>query len=116
MPRTTDTPVVLLYVHPLLGIGLADHLRVTTGIDVLAVPLRDRRAVAAALALAPRVVIYENASELDLADLARLAPDARLIDVSGAVAPAGALVPEQAAAPATEMLVDLVGQAYSAAG
>lgn len=117
MPRTTtETPVVLLYVHPLLGLGLADHLRLTTGVEVLAVPLCDTRAVEAALALAPRVVIYEDKPELDVAALAAAAPGARFVDVSGAVAPAGAFVPEQAAAPAAEMLVGIVDDAYATSG
>ena len=116
MPRTTDTPVVLLYVHPLLGLGLADHLRLTTGIEVLAVPLCDTRGVEAALALGPRVVIYEDKPELDVAVLAALAPGARFVDPNAAVAPAGAFVPEQAAAPAAEMLVDIVDRAYAVSG
>lgn len=117
MPSTTnETPVVLLYVHPLLGLGLADHLRLTTGVEVLAVPLCDTRAVVAALTLGPRVVIYEDTPELDVAALVALAPGARFVDVSGAVAPAGAFVPEQAAAPAAEMLVDIVDRAYAVSG
>lgn len=116
MPSTTDAPVVLLYVHPLLGLGLAEHLRHETGVDVLAVPLCDGRGVEAALALGPRVVVYEAVAELDLADLARRAPLAAFVDVSGAVAPAGALIPEQAAAPAADSIVDIVGRAYAVAG
>lgn len=116
MPSTTDTPVVLLYVHPLLGLGLADHLHLTTGVEVLAVPLHDTRAVVAALALGPRVVIYEDTPELDVAALAALAPGACLVDVSGAVAPPGAFVPEQSAAPAAELLVDIVDRAYALSG
>ena len=116
MPRTTDTPVVLLYVHPLLGLGLADHLQRATGVEVLAVPLCDARGVDAALALAPRVVIYEDSPELDLADLVRRAPGARFVDVSGAVAPAGAVVPEQGGAPAAEHIVGIVDDAYAVAG
>jgi hypothetical protein len=116
VPRTTDTPVVLLYVHPLLGLGLADHLRRATGIEVLAVPLCDTRAVEAALALGPRVVVYEDKDDLDMVELARRAPGARFVDVSGAVAPAGAFVPEQAAAPAAESIVEIVDRAYAVAG
>jgi hypothetical protein len=116
VPRTTDTPVVLLYVHPLLGLGLASHLRLTTGVDVLAVPLGDLRGVSSALALGPRVVIFEDKPGLDVGALADMAPGARFIDVSAAVAPAGALVPEQAPAPVAEMLVDIVDRAYAAAG
>jgi hypothetical protein len=106
--------VVLLYVHPLLG--LADHLRATTGIEVLAVPLCDLRGVSSALALGPRVVIYEDKPGLDVGVLADMAPGARFVDVSGAVAPAGAFVPEQSAAPAAEMLVDIVDAAYAVSG
>ena len=115
MPDSHEQPVVLLYVHPLLGQGLASHLRLTTGVEVLAVPADDPVAVDAALALQPLVVIFERCPELDPATLASRLCDATFVDVSGAVAPAGAVVPLQGGAPEPEALVRIVDHAYAAA-
>ncbi len=116
MPSQTTQPVVLLYVHALLGHGLANHLRLTTGIEVIAVPVCDVRGVEAALALHPRVVVFERSTELTEESLRDLVGDATLVDVSDAVSPAGAVVPEQGGAPQAEMIVQIVDHAYAVAG
>lgn len=115
MPGATDEPIVLLYVHALLGQGLADHLRAVTGLPVIAVPVSDAGAVDAALADRPRVVIFEQSSGVDELALRRRARQARLIDVSGAVAPAGCTVTEQGGAPAAETIVEIVDREYALA-
>jgi hypothetical protein len=116
MPSTTTQPVVLLYVHELLGAGLADHIRATTGVEVLAVPACEPLEVQAALARRPRVVIFERSAGIDEDVLAAIVRGATLIDVSDAVAPAGALVPEQGGAPRAETIVRIVDNAYALAG
>lgn len=78
-------PVVLLYVHPLLGEGIASHVQSETGVEVQAVSAADRNAVAKALAGDPRVIIYERSPIVESLDLAELAPHAVLIDVTDTV-------------------------------
>ena len=107
MPGDQTYPVVLLYVHPLLGEGIAAYVTGETGVAVQAVPVDDARAVAAALSAHPRVVIFERTAGIDLVDLTRQAPDAVLIDVSAAVT-TGPPVPEQGEAPAVEAIVHAV--------
>lgn len=107
MPGDQTYPVVLLYVHALLGEGIAAYVTGETGVAVQAVPVDDARAVAAALSAHPRVVIFERTAGIDLADLARQAPDAVLIDVSAAVT-TGPPLPEQGEPPAVEAIVHAV--------
>lgn len=101
------SPVVLLYVHPILGEGIAAYVTAETGVPVNAVSALDPAAVRTALAARPRVVIFERAAGVDLADLTCQAPGALLIDVSAAVT-TGTPVPEQASAPAVETIVHAV--------
>jgi len=115
VPDNHATPVVLLYVHALLGQGLAQHVSLATGLDVLAVPVRDTAAVSSALELHPRVVIFERFPGVDEETLRCLAVDAMLIDVSDAVAPAGSVVPAQGQPPQPEVIVALVDRAYASA-
>lgn len=107
MPGDQTYPVVLLYVHALLGEGIAAYVTGETGVAVRAVPAGDGGAVATALADHPRVVIFERAAGVDPADLARRAPGAVLIDVSAAVT-TGPPVPEQGEPPAVEAIVHAV--------
>ena len=113
MPDNLATPVVLLYVHALLGQGLAQHVHLATGLDVVAISAADASAVSSALELNPRVVIFERYPGLDESTLRFLAADAMLIDVSDAVAPAGSLVPSQGQPPQPEVIVALVDRAYA---
>ena len=111
MPGDPTDPVVLLYVHALLGEGIAAYVTGETGVAVRAVPPGvaggDGGAVADALAAHPRVVIFERSAGVDPADLSRRAPGAVLIDVSAAVT-TGPPVPEQGEPPAVEAIVHAV--------
>ena len=104
MPVDQSHPVVLLYVHALLGEGIASYVTAETGVPVHAVSALDHDAVVSALADHPRVVIFERAAGVELADLTCQAPGAVLIDVSGAVT-TGTPIPEQGQAPAVETIV-----------
>ncbi len=77
--------VVILYRHPLLGEGIGRIVLAETGAPVTVVPAGDRAAVAAALALAPAVIIVEGPQALSERDLAELDPGAVLIDVGAAM-------------------------------
>jgi hypothetical protein len=107
VPGDQTDPVVLLYVHALLGEGIAAYVTGETGVAVRAVPAVDAAAVAAALADHPRVVIFERSVGVDPDDLSRQAPGAVLIDVSAAVT-TGPPVPEQGEPPAVEAIVHAV--------
>lgn len=107
MPGDQTRAVVLLYVHALLGEGVAAYLTRETGIPVRAVPALDVTAVADALADRPRVVIFERAAGVGLEELARSAPDAVLLDVSDAVS-AGASPSGGTTTPDLEALVHAV--------
>jgi len=113
VPDTLAIPVVLLYVHALLGHGLAQHVREATGLDVVAVAADDTDAVRTALERRPRVVIFERCPGVDESSLRCLVTDAMLIDVSDAVAPAGSLIPTQGRPPQPEVIVALVDRAYA---
>jgi hypothetical protein len=77
--------VVVLYEHSLLGEGIASIVLAETGTRAIVVPAADRRAVEAAVAGGPAVVIFERSPQLGESDVARLAPHATLIDVSSAM-------------------------------
>jgi len=99
--------VALLYVHPILGEGIAAYLRESTDAEVTTACVDDGAAVAFALRLEPDVVVYESSPALSGADLARLVPLAELIDVSPATA-SGPKIPEQAGAPCIETIVQAI--------
>ena len=107
MPSSSAQRVALLYVHPLLGEGIAAYLRETTDAEVVTASVDDGAAVAYALQLRPDVVVYEDSPALGSAELARLVPDASLIDVSPATA-SGPKIPEQASAPCIETIVQAI--------
>jgi hypothetical protein len=113
VPGDQNHPVVLLYVHPILGEGIAAYVTAETGVPVQAVSALDREAVSTALSAEPRVVIFERAAGVDLADLTCQAPGALLIDVSAAVM-SGTPIPEQGQVPAVESIVHAVAGAGSA--
>lgn len=102
-----SSPVVLLYVHPILGEGIAAYVTAETGVPIRAVSVLDHDAVSSALSAKPRVVIFERSAGVDLDDLTCQAPGAVLIDVSAAALP-GTPIPEQGQAPAVESIVDAV--------
>jgi hypothetical protein len=113
VPGDLTSPVVLLYVHALLGEGIAAYVTSETGVPVRAVSALDRDAVSSALAGHPRVVIFERTAGVELADLTCQAPGAVLIDVSAAVT-AGQPIPEQGQAPGVESIVHAVSGAAMA--
>jgi hypothetical protein len=78
--------VVILYEHALLGEGIAKYLRAQLGVEVMIASGNDLEAVTSALAPGPAIVIFELSDTLRQLDLAALAPDADLIDVSTVVA------------------------------
>ena len=88
--------VVILCEHALLGEGIATRLRAQLGVEVRVVSASDLRAVTSALALGPGVVIFELTEPLEQVDLATLAPQAVLIDVSTVVTRGAALSPDAA--------------------
>ena len=98
---------VLLYVHPLLGEGIAAYVRAQTGATVAAIPVTDKAAVAHALLSDPSVVVFEESPGLGRDELSRLAPGATLIDVSAASA-SGDQIPAQGTAPCVETIVSAI--------
>jgi hypothetical protein len=85
--------VVVLSKLPLLGEGIAHDLRTRTGIEAIVASASDVQAVCDALATNPRVVVYERTSVIDDLPLARMVPDATLVDVTHAIA-AGSQAPQ----------------------
>ncbi|HET9654139.1 MAG TPA: hypothetical protein VFP72_02215 [Kineosporiaceae bacterium] len=73
-----------MYEHPLLGEGVARLIRVATGARVVAVAGEDPEALAAVLAVTPRVVIVERGSVLADLDLTVAAPGACVIELAAA--------------------------------
>lgn len=96
--------VALLYVHPILGEGIAAYLREAVDADLDVVDARDAGAVARALRAEPGIVVFEASPGLGHDELERLAPRAVLIDMSPATA-SGPRIPEQAGAPCIETIV-----------
>lgn len=93
MTDTAGGSVVILSKHPLLGEGIATDLATRTGVRATVAAANDPDAVCAALATHPAIVIYERTVVVDSLPLGRLAPGARLVDVTHAIA-AGAQAPQ----------------------
>ena len=89
-------PPVILYEHALLGEGIARYLLAEVGVVATVASALDPQAVISALALRPAVVIFEATGALLQLDLATLAPQAVLIDVSTVVARGSAISPDAA--------------------
>ena len=81
----TKQSVVILYEHALLGEGIARYLRANSGVEARIAPAHDLGAVTSALAFGPTVVIFELSEPVREFDLAALAPQSVLIDVSAVV-------------------------------
>jgi hypothetical protein len=94
-PPWDTARAVVVYEHSLLGEGIARVLASATGAQVLAVPGRDERVLAAVLAAGPHVVLVERGPLLDAVDVAAAAPAARVIDLDpitgGVAATSGAI-------------------------
>jgi hypothetical protein len=82
MASEAQRQVVIIYEYALLGEGIASYVLAQTGVDATVARAHDLEAVKSALALAPAVVIFELSEALEQGDLATLAPNAVLIDVS----------------------------------
>ena len=93
MASEAKHPVVILYEHALLGEGIAKYLRAQTGVQATIVSGQDLEAVTSALGFGPTVIIFELSDSLRQVDLAALAPQAVLIDVSTVVASGPVVVP-----------------------
>jgi len=98
--------VVILYEHELLGVGIAKYLRAHGGVEARVTSGHDLAAVTSALAFGPTVVIYELGEQLRQVDLAALAPQAVLIDVSTVVTRGPLVTPD---ASGFERLLQAVG-------
>ena len=79
--------VVIVYEHCLLGEGIGRILRTHTRAEVVVVPAADHGAVRKAMSERPDVVIFECGRLIRFRDLAKMAPQALLIDVSSAMRP-----------------------------
>ena len=96
MASQTRPPVVILYEHPLLGEGIARYLLAQDGVVATLASALDLQAATAALALRPAVVIFESTDRLLHLDLATLAPQAVMIDLSTVVTRGSAISPDAA--------------------
>ena len=74
--------VVVLYLHPLFGEGIARLLATEPGLDVVPVAESDAASAERLLEAAPDVVIFERGEPDTATDLLRSAPGALIIDVS----------------------------------
>lgn len=74
--------VVVLYMHPLFGEGIARLLAAEPGMDVTPVHASDIERAERSLALAPDVVIFERGEPDTATDILRFAPSALVIDIS----------------------------------
>jgi len=88
--------VVILYEHSLLGEGIAKYLRGELGVQATVASANDLNAVKSALAHGPAVVIFQLSESLRQLDLAALAPQADLIDVSAVVTRGTVITPDAA--------------------
>lgn len=86
-------PVLILYEHALLGEGVATYLRNRISVEATVTSAHDPEAVRSALALCPAVIIFESSDPLQQLDLATLAPDAVLIDVSAVITRGSVVAP-----------------------
>lgn len=93
MAGEVNPPVVILYEHALLGEGIARYVLARTGVAAAAVPAHDVEAVTSALASGPLIIVFELTSPLEQGDLATLAPNAVLIDVSTAISRGATVCP-----------------------
>lgn len=99
MPQAPCPVVVVVYRHPLLGVGLARWLAAEAGVRAAPVPLADPAAVGSALAAGPAVVLLEAAEPRQRAAVAAAAPHATVIAVTATI---------DVAAPSVEQLLRVV--------
>jgi hypothetical protein len=94
--REAQQPVAILYKHALLGEGIATYLRTRINVEATVVSAHNPAAVRSALALCPAVIIFESSDPFQQLDLATLAPQAVLIDVSTVVTRGSVVSPDVA--------------------
>lgn len=79
--HNSPVSVLVIYVHGLLGEGIAAHLR-DHGFHAVVVDCRDLPAVAGALAQRPSVVIAETTTSECHDVIKSISPGSRVVDVS----------------------------------
>ncbi|HEX9044314.1 MAG TPA: hypothetical protein VF802_04730 [Candidatus Limnocylindrales bacterium] len=79
--QTIHATVLILYTHPLLGLGLQKLLASEPDLDVTALEAHEPSTAEAALANRPDIVIVERGEGVDCADVLHSVPDALVIDV-----------------------------------
>jgi len=79
--RTRPISIVILYTHPLLGMGLGKLLAAEPGLEITSVSTQVAGQAEAALAGDPDVVIVERGVPVETIDLLKVAPNALVIDV-----------------------------------
>ena len=82
MQEERRVTVVVLYMHPLFGEGIARLLLAEPDLDVTSLAASDPEQSERLLALAPDVVIFERGDPDTATDILRYAPSALVIDVS----------------------------------
>ena len=96
MEASTPIRVVILYVHPILGEGLAKLLAAEPGIAACAIATGDATGISTALSERPDAVIVERRAEAALPVVRGGAwePVLLFIDIEGATGPIGAPRPD----------------------
>lgn len=79
--QTIHATVLILYTHPLLGLGLQKLLAAEPDLDVTALEAHEPSTAEAALAARPDIVIVERGEGVDCANVLHSVPDALVIDV-----------------------------------
>ena len=82
MQEERRVTVVVLYMHPLFGEGIARLLSADAGLAVTPMDASDPDQSEHILALAPDVVVFERGDPDTATDILRYAPTALIIDVS----------------------------------
>jgi DNA-binding NarL/FixJ family response regulator len=82
MQEERRVTVVVLYMHPLFGEGIARLLSAEAGLAVTPMDASDPEQSEHLLALAPDVVVFERGDPDTAVDILRYAPSALIIDVS----------------------------------
>jgi len=82
MQEERPVQVVVLYMHPLFGEGIARLLSAEAGLAVTPMDASDPEQSEHLLALAPDVVVFERGDPDTATDILRYAPTALIIDVS----------------------------------
>jgi DNA-binding NarL/FixJ family response regulator len=115
MQEDRRVSVVVLYMHPLFGEGIARLLAAEPGLDVTPVAAADVDLAERSLALSPDVVIFERGDPDTATDILRFAPSALVIDVSLSPGPTFTYERHEIQAQ-PEVILDAIRQASSHRG